>query len=424
MSWRKRILGLVVVLAGLGLAGMLALRWALDPARLETRIEATFAEVTGLPLDLEQPPVLRLLPRASLDLGPGRVGAGVEPLLEWRALRVDASATSVLRGEPELGRLGIDGLHLRLRRDAAGRGNWEPALDALRARAAQGDAGSLRLAGVELTNARIGYEDARDPGAALALTDLNLRAAAWSSGEPLAFEGRFAVERAGQPIAIVSRASLSVADAGDAGWRVDALVLRGRAMPQELPFELAVPRLDIDPARALGSAAAATLVLGPARAAASALRAEWSGPAPPRVAGVLSLAPVAPRELLAALALAVPRTRDPAALARATAEATLAWDGATLQVEPLALSLDDTRLEGELRWDGILSFELRGDALDLDRYREPPDPAAEPFVFPGDAFAAWQARGTLSLARARVEGVELEGVTLRLLLAPGAEARP
>jgi hypothetical protein len=116
----------------------------------------------------------------------------------------------------------------------------------------------------------------------------------------------------------------------------------------------------------------------------------------------------------------VPRTRDPAALSRATAEATLAWDGAALQVEPLALSLDETRLEGRIRWDGLLSFELRGDALDLDRYREPPDPAAAPFAFPGEAFAAWQARGTLNLAWARIEGVELEGVTVRVLLEPGA----
>jgi AsmA protein len=418
MSCRKRILGLVAALVVLGLAGTLVLRALLAPAALEARVERAFLEATGLPLELARPPGLRLLPRLALDLGPGRAGAG--PLVEWSALRIDASATSLLRGALELGRLEVDGLHLRLRRDAGGRGNWEPALQALLARSAQDGGGTVRIAAAALTNARIDYQDARDPDLALSLSGLALQAGAWAPGRPLALEGRFAVERAGRRLAVLSLASLRLVDAGDAGWRVESLALRGRALPQELPFDLAVPRLYIDPGRAVASAAAATLGVGPARLQASALRAGWHGSAPPQVSGAVSLEPVAPRELLTALALAVPRTRDPTALSRATAEAQLAWNGAALRIEPLRLSLDDTRLEGRVGWDGTLEFELRGDALDLDRYREPPEPAAEPFVFPGDAFAAWQARGTLALARARVEGVELEDVTLRLLLGPGA----
>jgi AsmA protein len=431
MSWRTRILGLVAVLVGLVLAGALALRWALAPERLEAAVEQAFAEATGLPLELAEPPALRLLPRFGLDLGPGQVAggpeAGAEPLLAWRSVRIDASAASALRGRPELGRVEADGLHLRLRRDAAGRGNWEPALARLRQGAAAGgagDAGSLRIAGLELTNARIDYRDARDPAAALALTGLALRAGAWSPGGTVAVEGSFVVERTARRLAVLSRAALRVGDAGDAGWRVDSLVLRGRALlpARELPFELDVPRLDVDPRGARATAAAATLGAGPARVTASALSVEWPERAPLRASGRVSLAPVAPRELLAALGLAEPRTRDPAVLARAAAEAGFAWDGAVLRLDPLSLSLDDTTLSGRLAWGSVLEFALRGDALDVDRYREPPDPGAEPFVFPGEAFAAWQARGTLELERARVEGVELEGVTLRLLLDPGAGA--
>jgi hypothetical protein len=315
MSWRTRILGLVAVLVGLVLAGALALRWALAPERLEAAVEQAFAEATGLPLELAEPPALRLLPRFGLDLGPGQVAggpeAGAEPLLAWRSVRIDASAASALRGRPELGRVEADGLHLRLRRDAAGRGNWEPALARLRQRAAAGgagDAGSLRIAGLELTNARIDYRDARDPAAALALTGLALRAGAWSPGGTVAVEGSFVVERTARRLAVLSRAALRVGDAGDAGWRVDSLVLRGRALlpARELPFELDVPRLDVDPRGARATAAAATLGAGPARVTASALSVEWPERAPLRASGRVSLAPVAPRLASPSRARAIP----------------------------------------------------------------------------------------------------------------------
>jgi hypothetical protein len=57
--------------------------------------------------------------------------------------------------------------------------------------------------------------------------------------------------------------------------------------------------------------------------------------------------------------------------------------------------------------------------MDLDRYREPEDAVSEAFVFPGAQLAKLQARGTLALERARFEGVDLEGVSLRLLLDEG-----
>ena len=100
----------------------------------------------------------------------------------------------------------------------------------------------------------------------------------------------------------------------------------------------------------------------------------------------------------------------------APARGRVAWEGGVLRVDPVTFALDDSMLDGSLRWGGVLDFTLQGDSIDLDRYREPAEVPTEPFVFPGEAFAAWQARGILSLQRARIEGVEMEGVTLRAVL--------
>ncbi len=111
-------------------------------------------------------------------------------------------------------------------------------------------------------------------------------------------------------------------------------------------------------------------------------------------------------------------TTDPGALGTLAARGTIAYGALGLRIEPFSASLDETRLEGGLARgpEGVLEFALRGTSMNLDRYVEPPGTVSEPFVFPAEALAALRARGTLTLQSAVYGGMELRGVTLRLLL--------
>jgi hypothetical protein len=84
------------------------------------------------------------------------------------------------------------------------------------------------------------------------------------------------------------------------------------------------------------------------------------------------------------------------------------------------LSLDDTRFNGNFRQgagaNAVGDFLLRGDSLDLSRYIPPADPASEPFVLPTAALKALRFRGNVELEQARLDDIEMKGVTVRLLL--------
>jgi AsmA protein len=102
--------------------------------------------------------------------------------------------------------------------------------------------------------------------------------------------------------------------------------------------------------------------------------------ATPRLEGQLKLATMSPRELMSALGIEAPVTADPKVLTRMSADLTFKGSKTGMNLEPVALKLDDTSLSGSL---GIADFEkqalrfrLAANAIDLDRYL-PPKPEGE-----------------------------------------------
>jgi hypothetical protein len=124
--------------------------------------------------------------------------------------------------------------------------------------------------------------------------------------------------------------------------------------------------------------------------------------------------------LLASVGIAAPKTTDPRALGQVELDATWRLDGGAMQIDPLALSIDDTRFNGNFRRaageDPVGEFSLRGDRLDIARYVPPTDPESEPFVLPTAALRALKFRRLLELEEATYDDIEMKGVTLRLLL--------
>lgn len=121
------------------------------------------------------------------------------PWLAWDRLQVALESVEPLERRVSLGAVGLDGLHLRLSRDAAGQTNLQRMVARLAANPAPGTSPApatpspwqFRMASFELQGSRIDWVDASTrPASALNLTDLQLRlgAVAWPDMPPAPLE--------------------------------------------------------------------------------------------------------------------------------------------------------------------------------------------------------------------------------------------
>ena len=130
-----RNLKLLGVLAG----GIVALLGALllgvwlfvNPNAYKGRIAAAVQESTGRELKLQGDIKLSVIPWVALELGPASLGNppgfSDEPFLSFTHASVRVRLLPLLRQRLEVARVEVEGLDLRLRRNAAGRGNWQGA---------------------------------------------------------------------------------------------------------------------------------------------------------------------------------------------------------------------------------------------------------------------------------------------------------
>jgi hypothetical protein len=126
------------------------------------------------------------------------------------------------------------------------------------------------------------------------------------------------------------------------------------------------------------------------------------------------------RDLLTSVGITAPKTTDPRALSHLQVDTTWSLDAGAMGVDPLKLTVDDTRFEGTFRRgagaDPVGDFALRGDTLNLSRYIPPTDPGSEPFVLPTAMLQSLKFRGTLQLEQVTLDDILMKGVTLRLVL--------
>jgi hypothetical protein len=127
------------------------------------------------------------------------------------------------------------------------------------------------------------------------------------------------------------------------------------------------------------------------------------------------------RKLLAAFGSTAPQTRDPGAIGALRLSGAWRYDRGALEVRPMEMTLDDTSLRGTLARsaappgaEAMWTFELTGDRIDLDRYREP-DAPSKGFTLPVAQLKAANVRGTLTFDNARVAGAEAKDVKVTVV---------
>jgi AsmA protein len=416
MKWILRLLGLLGVLVLLVVILGVYLAVTFDPNAYKGRIEDKVAELTGRELTLAGSIELTLFPSLGLRLEDVRLanaeGFTQRPFAEIRAVDVAVAALPLLRGEIEVQRIAADGVGVYLARNADGRSNWDDLTErAERARSgAVGESGNngpggaggrrlafddIEIAGLDLTDVRLEWDD-RQKGMRMILAPVNLGVRGFRPGleTPLKLDGSLRTEPDdAEPMEL----DLEL----EALLTVDLAANRYSLRRVHSNIDLRHPALE----RQVSARMDADLVLDLRDDVARVERfsvhvSDLHLTGLIEVRGLSEDQPVLqaelrsntfnPRELLAALGLDAPETTDPDVLQRMALDLSLSGGLDRLAVNPLLVSLDDSSLRGEAGLDlsgprPMVSFVLRGDRLDLDRYLPPEIEQARVAEVPAEA---------------------------------------
>ncbi|MGI9329430.1 MAG: AsmA family protein [Gammaproteobacteria bacterium] len=481
----KTLIKLIIGLVGLGivlaLGAIIFVLLFVDPNDYRDEIEAAVTDQTGRELAINGDLSLALLPCCGIELGETSLSnpAGFP---ETGFARVD-SVRLGLQLLPLLtdrrvviGQVSLQGLDVALLRRADGSDNWtfesgdtastEPAISD--DPASETPPPQLTVESIDIADARLSFRDQGD-GSDYLLADLNLSTGAISPGQLFDVElsGRFEdgqlglvaltalnsqaqLDTAGQVLSLQNtQAEIELSGApaqGDQAAIELALtevihdLNTGIGQLQGLSAQLAlagpsVPGPGLDLGLELEAASfntnSATADLEPFTAdvqlGATTLAIAGSGAitqAGPSLAGTFKLPAMSPRELVAQLGESALETTDPAVLSNLQGSGRWGFEPDAVNLAELVLSLDDTRIEGELSVTKLAAprvrVQLAMDQLDVDRYLAPAGeeqaanrsgPATQ---LPREELRDLYADGSLSIGKLRVAGIRLEQVQATL----------
>ena len=373
----------VKVLAGLAggiilliVVGLLAV-WALvNPNDYKDRIAAAVKGSTGRELILKGDIKLSVFPWVALELGPASLGNppgfGAEPFLAFNHAAVRISLWRLLSKRMDIQRVEIDGLDLKLLKDASGTGNWENFGQKPRRTANPTEQTELggpvpELAGIRVTNGRVSYqgmviekldfETGALGGRGVTPVRIGFDANRGVPDESLTLSAKFNFS-ADEQYKELRFESVNLSgllgrpgDARPAHWEISAPTIEANLAAQTL----SVPTYDISYSGARVSG----------KLQATKILADLSA------TGAVALAPVSLREFAPRLGLVLPKTRDPRALAQLSASSDFSFGANAVSFESMQLQLDDAHLKGSVVMSGrprALKFAFTVDQINLDRY--------------------------------------------------------
>ena len=422
-----KILGFIVGgVVALFVVALICVWLFVNPNSYKGRIAQEVKQATGRDLALDGDIKLSVFPWIALELGPASLGNppgfGSEPFVSVRHVALRVKLLPLLHGQLEVGRLEIDGMDLRLKKGAQGKGNWEDFGKKADSQPGTNDAGGAKgfkeLAGVLVKDSRISYETN-------VLTDLNLDIGRVAMKTPIPVKLDFKLDRGGDSAALAFNGALNATLDPDAKiYGLAALTLSGemksKTDSRPIVWRFTAPAVDVD----LG----AQTVKAPAFTAQYAM-AQLSGSLAgekivdaPAVHGSLKLEPLVLREFLPRMGVDVPKTRDPKVLSKLTAATQFAYGNNAAKFSDLVITLDDSKFTGDAAVTNLdtkaLAFDLKLDQIDIDRYLSPdesaPKPDDKPVELPAEKLKPLNANGKFSIGRARVAGVDLTNVQLTL----------
>jgi AsmA protein len=422
-----KVLGGLAAGIGVLVCAVLVGVWLLvNPNHYKDRIAAVVKESTGRELQLTGDIKLSVFPWIALELGPASLGNpegfSEEPFLSFAHASVRVKLLPLLRKRLEVARVQIEGLNVRLRKNAEGRGNWQDAhLSPPHAAKADADHDAARawtpFARLSVLHGRLSYEGTT-------VENINLETGSAASDEVIPVRATFDANRGipGEQISMNAQFDLSE-DARGVQWQIAAVNLSGTltrpGSDRPTHWDLSAPVLQVNLTQQTLAVPAFTMSYAGAhvngQVSAAHILDDLS------LKGSAILAPLVLREFAPRLGVTLPTTRDAKALSALSATTYFAYGANAVSLSNVALRLDDTQLQGNIQFHtggkSAIEFDLTADQVDLDRYRAPQGATADPPSAAGAdrSPALLDARGTFKLKAAHFAGMDLSGLHITLV---------
>lgn len=413
----KLVLKSLAVIIVLLLLALLAFVFLVDANRFKPRIEA-LARDQGVALEIAGDLGWNLWPSLGVAVNDVRVAAVEAPqesIAQLKQASLMLKLLPLFSGEFQVDHIAVDGLHLALNRDAAGKGNWEafsrpsaetPAPSAPETPDDESASNlTLDVQHISLTNTSLAYGDAQS-GQSIALRDINLTMSGVNTRtEPFDMNLAFVFEQVQQ-----GAEKLAVAAKVDGKLSIDSALNNLGISQGQLQLEIS----------SKGSAAVAL--------AYSLIVTDLQEN--PAYKSQIELKETNLRKLLAVMDIALDTARKDA-LEKFSLSAAIDGDTKKVKLDDLKLGLDDTHLTGSA---AITSFEtsairatLAGDSLNADDYLPPPSEeeaaaqpgAAEDTSLPLDSLRSLNLNIKLALQKFIINQIALENIEAQILAKNG-----
>ena len=422
-----KVLGVLAAGIGVLVCAVLVGVWLLvNPNHYKARIAAAVKESTGRELQLTGDIKLSVFPWIALELGPAALGNpegfSEEPFLSFTHAAVHVRLLPLLRERLEVARVQIEGLDVRLRKNAAGRGNWQDA-DSSPPAAPKADAHHeasrawTPLSRLSVLHGRVSYEGTT-------LENINLETGSAAADQVIPVRASFDANRGipGEQISMNAQFNLSE-DAQALQWQIAAVNFSGTltrpGSDGATHWDLSAPALQVNLTQQTLAVPAFTMSYAGAhlngQVSATHILDDFS------LKGRAVLPPLVLREFAPRLKVTLPTTRDAKALSALSASTDFAYGANALSLSNVALRLDDTQLQGHIQFrtgaKAALEFDLTADQIDLDRYRAPQGATADQASAAAAERSATplDARGTFKIKAAHFAGVDFSDLRITLL---------
>ena len=431
-----RILALVfAILVAIALAAVVAITQLVDANRLKPQIEAAVRDATGQSLQLRGNIKLNFFPWLALQ---SEQGEFAPPLARWQSMSVRARLVPLLRGQLQVDRVRLDGLVLRLQKNADGTNNWSGFVAPQQTPVTP--AAPPALAGLDLINATIDYRDLAShthfraeklqltsgvlaPGRAIDLQlagDLRVGAPAAAAGPPVLH-----ASLTGQWQLADSKMSFSAIQA-------TGLLRAANLNASGVAWQISVPLVTYEPATADTRLASGVANFAGVRVAVANVRFRaGADPAAKRsgttatgttaaASGAVHLTTATLRDSLRTLGATLPATTDPNALGALSGDLSFDLRDGIWSIADMTVRIDDTQLRGNVSAaTSPFQFTLHGDRVNVDRYLSPASVPAKPWEFPAAVLRDLQAQGSVLFDQAEYQGYALRNAKLEFILHDG-----
>ncbi|MEY3760214.1 MAG: hypothetical protein RIR39_1705 [Pseudomonadota bacterium] len=447
----KIILFVIAAIAVLLVITIFTLPFFVDPNNFKPEIAAAVKDKTGRDLTVTGELKLSIFPWLGITTGPIALGnaSGFQehPFATLEESDIKVKLLPLLEKKIEISRIAVKGLVLNLAKNPQGISNWSDltASDTTKTtptptvgnNGKQDESNVLAVSvigGIVIEAATINWEDQRSRKHLL-IKDVNLNADKFSYDQPVAVDVSLLVLNPETKFtaAIKLTSGLTVNEKLDtfALSRTDLQTTTQRENSLGKPLTAALTITDV----ALDITQQTLKVSGlQLKSQEVMLSAEFTGNRindTLSVQGPVTLAPFSPVNILKQLDIAVPVMQDTNALSKAAATFTLLATGNSLDLQNLAITLDDAQIKGSTRITDfaqpVITFNLTADDLDVDRYLAPvADKSSKPVTSPAVALASGtyalpietlrqlNIDGQLSLSKLKVNGLIMEDIQLSL----------